>query len=166
MKMNVYITTGTFEYLKGIEMTYPSESMVTMVNQDGALLLHETTKTSVFKEPREYEILGSSGLIGTEGFAVINNIPVTEESGPLFEHQFKDLPSLLEKEKGIISIRVLRPLSSNTYLILTIWDSAAAFENGKTLLDSEIRKGYENVKHSHIFTSAPYVSKYTIVIPQ
>ncbi|MEC1524061.1 antibiotic biosynthesis monooxygenase [Neobacillus niacini] len=166
MKMNVYITTGTFEYLKGIEMTYPSESMATMVNQDGALLLHETSKTSVFKEPRKYEILESSGLIGKEGFAVINNIPITEESVPLFEHQFKDLPSLLEKEKGFIAIRVLRPLSSNTYIILTIWESAITFENRKTLLDSEIKKAYENVKHSHIFTSAPYVSKYTIVTPQ
>lgn len=77
MKMNVYITTGTFEYLKGIEMRYPSESMVTMVNEDSALLLHETSKTSVFKEPRKYEVVGSSGLIGKEGFVVMKNIPVS-----------------------------------------------------------------------------------------
>jgi heme oxygenase (mycobilin-producing) len=162
MKMNVYITTGTFEYLKAMEIRYPTESMVTMVNEDSALLLHETSKTSVFKEPRKYEVVGSSGLIGKEGYVVIHNIPVTEEGSPLFEHQFKNLPSLLEKEMGYIAMRVLRPLSSNTYLILTTWESALTFEDRKILLDSEIKKGYENVNHSNIFTSAPYVSKYTI----
>jgi heme oxygenase (mycobilin-producing) len=55
--MNVYITTGTFEYLKAMEIRYPTESMVTMVNEDSALLLHETSKTSVFKEPRRYEVV-------------------------------------------------------------------------------------------------------------
>jgi heme oxygenase (mycobilin-producing) len=160
--MNVYITTGTFEYLKGIEMRYPSESMVTMGNEDSALLLHETSKTSVFKEPRKYEVVGSSGLIGKEGFVVMNNIPIAEESRPLFEHQFKDLPSLLKKEMGLIAIRVLRPLSSNTYLILTIWESALTYEDRKTLFDSELKKRYEKVNHSNIFTSAPYVSKYSI----
>lgn len=164
--MNVYITTGTFEYLKGIEMRYPSESMVTMVNEDSTLLLHETSNTSVFKEPRKYEVLGTSGLIGKEGYVVMNYIPVTEESGPIFEHQFKDLPSQLGKEFGFIAMRVLRSLSSNTYLILTIWESPLTFEARKTLLDSEIKKGYENVNHTNIFTSEPYVSKYTIPTEQ
>jgi heme oxygenase (mycobilin-producing) len=164
--MNVYITTGSFEYLKGLEMRYPSESMVTMINEDSALLLHETNKTSVFKEPRKYEVLGSSGLIGKEGYVVMNNIPVTEESCPLFEHQFKNLPSQLEKEMGPIAIRILRPLSSNTYIIVTIWESARTFDDSKTLLDSEIKKGYENVHSSNIFTSAPYISKYTIPTQQ
>jgi heme oxygenase (mycobilin-producing) len=162
MKMNVYITTGTFEYLKGIEMRYPTESMVTMVNEDSALLLHETSKTSVFKEPRKYEVVGSSGLIRKEGYVVMNNFPVAEESVPIVEHQYKDLPILLEKEIGLIAIRVLRPLSSNIYIILTIWESAITFEDRKTLLDSEIKKGYKNVNHSNIFTSGEYVSKYTI----
>jgi heme oxygenase (mycobilin-producing) len=160
--MNVYITMGTFEYLKGIELKHPSESMVMMVNEDSALLLHETSKTSVFKEPRKYEVVGSSGLIGKEGFAVMNNIPVAKESSPLFEHHFKDLPSLLKKEMGLIAIRVLRPLSSNTYIILTIWESALTYEDRKTLFDSELKKGYEKVNHSNIFTSAPYVSKFSI----
>ncbi len=160
--MNVYITMGTFEYLKGIELKYPSELMVTMVNEDSALLLHETSKTSIFKEPRKYEVVGSSGLIGKEGYVVMNNIPVAEESSPLFEHQFKDLPSLLEKEMGLIAIRVLRPLSSNTYIILTIWESALTYQDRKTLFDSELKKGYKKGNHSNIFTSAPYVSKYTI----
>lgn len=63
---------------------------------------------------------------------------------------------------GRIAIRVLRPLSSNTYLILTIWESALTYEERKTLFDSEFKKRYEKVNHSNIFTSAPYVSKYTI----
>jgi heme oxygenase (mycobilin-producing) len=166
MKMNVYIATGTFEYLKGIEMRYPSELMVTMVNEDGALLLHETSKQSVFKEPDKYEVLATSGLIEKEGLVVINNIPVTEENSPLFEYRLKDLPSLLEREMGLTAIRFLRPLSSSIYIILTFWESELTFENSKTLLDSTIKKGYEYVNHSNIFTSAPFVSKYTIPAEQ
>ncbi|WHY02031.1 antibiotic biosynthesis monooxygenase [Neobacillus sp. DY30] len=160
--MNAYITTGTFEYLKGIEMSYPAESMVTMVNEDSALLIHETTKPSHFKEPSKYEVLASSGLIEKKGYVVIYNIPVPEESRPLFEYRLKDLPNLIEKEMGLNAIRIFRPLSSNTYIILTAWESALTFENSKTLLDSSIKKSYENVNYSNIFTSAPYVSKYTI----
>ncbi|MDQ0973068.1 heme-degrading monooxygenase HmoA [Neobacillus niacini] len=164
--MNVYIATGTFEYLKEIEERYPSELMVTMINEDGALLLHETSTQTVFKEPSKYEVLATSGLIEKKGLVVINYIPVTEENKSLFEYRLKDLPRLLEKEMGLIAIRVLRPLSSNVYIILTIWDSQLTFENSKNLLDSTIEQGYEYVNHSNIFISAPYVSKYTIPADQ
>jgi heme oxygenase (mycobilin-producing) len=160
--MYIYITIGTFEYLKGIELKYPSESMIIMVNENGALLLHETSKPSVFKVPRNYEVLGSSGLIIKKGFIVMNNLPVTEESRPVLEYQFKNLPGLVETEERFKAIRILRPLSTNTYIILTQWENEIAYEKGKSVLDSEINKGYKNVVQSNMFTSAPYVSKYII----
>jgi heme oxygenase (mycobilin-producing) len=161
-KMNIYITIGTFEYLKGIEIKYSTESMVTMVNENGALLLHETSKPSVFKEPRKYEVLSSSGLIMEEGFVVMNHLPITEVSRPIFELQFKNLPCLVETEEGFTAIRILRPLSSYTYVILTIWENEITYEKRKSDLDSEINKRFENAIQSNMFTSAPYVSKYSI----
>jgi heme oxygenase (mycobilin-producing) len=158
--MNTYITIGTFEYLKGLELKYPAESMVTMINENGALLLHETSKPSVFKEPRKYEILSWSGTLIKEGFGVLNYVPINEESSPLFEHQFKNLPSLVKTEEGFRSIRVLRPLSSNTYIILSIWEDEKTYD--KSVLQSEIKKRYESVTQSNMFTSAPYASKYHI----
>lgn len=164
--MNIYITSGTLDYLKGIENKYPTETIVTMVNENGALLLHETIEASVFKEPRKYEVIDSEGIINKEGYVVINYIPVTEEGRPLFEHQFKWRQSLVETEPGFIAIRVLRPFSSNTYIILTIWESEIAFQschNFKAFLET-YSKGSEKGIDSQlkIFTSGAYASKYTI----
>jgi heme oxygenase (mycobilin-producing) len=165
--MNMYITTGTWDYLKRIESKFPEEMMVIMVNENGALLVHETNGPSVFKEPRKYEVIDSAGQITKNGFAVLNHIPVTEEGRPLFEYEMKGKASIVKKESGFIAIRILRPLSSRTFIILTIWESEIDFQkwqNSKSFLNVHIKNG--SIKgidlQPKIFTSGSYVSIYTI----
>ncbi|WHY78911.1 antibiotic biosynthesis monooxygenase [Neobacillus sp. WH10] len=163
--MHVYLTTGTFDFLKRIESKYPNEVMVTMVNENGALLLHETIGGTAFKEPRRYEVLESIGEIQKEGFAVMNNIPVKDEGRPLFEHQFKNQVQNIENEPGLIAFRLLRPLSSNTYVILTVWENEAYHQKWKksdTFFEADKIKGTSINTQQNIFASAPYVSKYSI----
>jgi heme oxygenase (mycobilin-producing) len=165
--MNIYITTGTFDYLKRIVEKYPDEAIVTMVNGDDALLLHETNGKTVFKEPRKYEVFDSSGEFTKTGFVVMNHIPVTDEGRPLFEHQFKNRPRMVDNEPGFIANRVLRPLSSNTYIILTVWDKEMSFENWKNSasfpLSHEKPTAEKGVSEQpQIFASKSYVRKYTI----
>lgn len=74
------------------------------------MLIHETEGNSLFHEPRPYEVLDAVGLLGGE-FIVCNNIPVTDEGRPLFEHRFNQRARLIEKEPGFVAIRVLRPLN-------------------------------------------------------
>lgn len=166
--MNVYITAGTYDYLKKLESSYPIETMVTMVNENGAQLWHETKGSTVFKEPRRYAVLDSSGEIKKEGFAVQNNIPVTDEGRPLFEHQFMIRARRVENQAGFIAIRVLRPLSSNTYVILTVWENEMSFQkwqSSKSFSEAHGKKDLEKGidPKPRIFASAPYVSKYTIM---
>jgi heme-degrading monooxygenase HmoA len=166
--MNVYITAGTFNFLKSIETKYPKEMMTMMVNQNGALLLHESDGATVFKEPRKYEVIASAGEWQKEGFVVMNNLPVTNEGRPLFEHQFKNRTGKVVNEPGFIAIRVLRPLSSNTYVILTVWDNEMSYqrwERSDTFLEAHTKKGADkgiNLEPK-FFASASYVSKYTIM---
>ncbi|WP_066068376.1 antibiotic biosynthesis monooxygenase family protein [Neobacillus soli] len=163
--MYVYMTAGTFEFLKKVETKYPKENMITMMNENGALLLHESIGATVFKEPRRYEVLETSGEMKKEGYAVMNNIPVTEEGRPLFEHQFKNRYSKFENEQGFIALRVLRPLSSNTYVILTVWEKEIYYQkwqNSESFFEAHKNKAAGIDLQPKIFASAAYVSKYTI----
>jgi heme-degrading monooxygenase HmoA len=165
--MQIYITTGTYEYLKGIANENSQEEMLLMENENGALLLHETDGETVFKEPRKYEVLDSAGGFGSTGFVVMNNIPVTDEGRPIFEYRFKNRSKQIENQPGFAAIRVLRPLSSNTYIVLTVWENEAAFKNWK---NSESFKGAHSHKseesgiepQTKIFASSSYTTIYTI----
>jgi heme oxygenase (mycobilin-producing) len=164
--MNVYMTTGTYDYLKKVESKYASETMIIMQNMNGTLLLHESSSESVFKEPRKYEVINSTGHLEKSGFVVMNNIPVTDEGRPLFEYQSKNIDQMIQGEPGLIAIRVLKPLSSSTYVILTQWEDESAFSNWKTSISYE--KVHEKIgtghgkAHTQIFSGTSYVNKYII----
>ncbi len=160
----MYITSGTFDYLSKIAKNYPDEKMVKMVNEDGALLLHETNGDTVFKEPRKYLVLDSAGMISETGFAAIINIPVTEEGRPFFEYQFKNKMALIEAQSGFATIRILQPLSSQTYLVLTVWDTSEAFQSWKSSSSYKAILTLANDTESteKIFSSMPYVKTYSI----
>ncbi|MCM3573351.1 MULTISPECIES: antibiotic biosynthesis monooxygenase family protein [Mesobacillus] len=166
--MNLYITSGTPDFLLKLKEKHQGETMVLMNNNESSLLVHETDKKTVFSSPRKYEVIDSAGNLGHEGFAVFNNIPVTDEGRPLFEDRFLNRPRLIENEPGFIAIRVLRPLSSNTYIIMTIWKNESSFENwqkSKAYENAHKKRGTEagiDGARPNIFESASYVSKYYI----
>ncbi|MGG5253334.1 antibiotic biosynthesis monooxygenase family protein [Neobacillus sp. SM06] len=163
--VKIYVTTGTLEYLSTIAASNPEEKMVKMANEDDALLLHETNGDPVFKEPRKYLILDSKGTIGETGFAAFIHVPVTDEGRRLFEYQFKNKMASIEAEAGFSAIRVLQPLSSQTYIVITIWDTEQAFQIWKA---SSSYKASLNLigdadPAEKLFTSMPYVKTYSIV---
>ena len=160
--MNVYITAGTLDFLQKIESKYPNERMLAMLNENGAILLHETSGQTVFNEPRRYEVLESYGDLNKEGFVVMNNISVTGEGRPLFEHQFKQLTENVVTAQGLTALRLLRPISSNPYIIMTVWENKALYQKwqGSNSTFDELKAGFDGQKK--IFTSSPYINKYTI----
>lgn len=78
--------------------------------------------------PAYYEAIDAVGTLSGAGFAVLNNIPVTEEGHSIFEQRFMNRARKVEQEPGFIAIRVLRPLNNDTYVILTLWREEADFE--------------------------------------
>ena len=62
--------------------------MIVMHGEGNSLLLHETEGKTVFQTPRRYEVISSSGTLEENGFFAFNNIPVTDEGRPIFEHRF------------------------------------------------------------------------------
>ncbi|CAM3651745.1 antibiotic biosynthesis monooxygenase family protein [Mesobacillus zeae] len=166
--MNMFITAGTFDFLQKMKDRYPSEKMLLLSSGEGASILHETEGKTVFNEPRKYEVIDTAGTFDGAGFAVLNNIPVNDEGRPLFEYRFLNRPRMIEKEPGFVAIRVLRPLSSNTYVILTLWDSEPSFEkwqDSQAYKHGHKKSGTEegiDAKPS-IFSGPSYVSKHHTV---
>ncbi|RSD29290.1 antibiotic biosynthesis monooxygenase family protein [Mesobacillus subterraneus] len=166
--MNLYITSGTADFLLKLKEKHAGETMVLMNNNESSILVHETNGKTVYSAPRKYEVIDSAGTFRNEGFAVLNNIPVTDEGRPLFEDRFLNRPRMIESEPGFIAIRVLRPVSSNTYIILTIWENESAFlnwQNSKAYDHAHKKRGTEagiDQTRPNIFESASYVSKYYI----
>lgn len=169
--MNVFITSGTYDFLKTIQQKHSSESMILMDSPRGAALVHETSGKTVFSSPRRYEVVDASGQIVNHGYVVLNNIPVTDEGRPLFEHRFKNRAGAIENEPGFVSIRVLRPLDSDTYVIFTQWKDAKAFENWKSsqaYSEAHKKRGTEEGldKKPQIFSGASYVTTFTVPTEQ
>lgn len=165
--MYIFITTGTYNFMKKLQEKHTSEKIILMENSEDATLLHETNNKTVFQSPRKYEVIDASGELADHGFVVFNNIPVTDEGRPIFEYRFKGRARAIENTPGFIAIRVLRPLDSDTYVILTQWQDRESFTNWKDSKEfqqaHEMKKPEAGVnKQPHIFSSPSYVTTYIV----
>ena len=163
--MNIYITSGTPAFMETVRDKYPKEMIIVMHDETDALLVHETTGKTVFQTPRRYEVLASSGALDENGYFVLNHLPVTDEGRPIFEHLFKERVHALDDTLGFIAFRLLRPLDSDTYIVMTEWSANTYYEmwkNSSSFYDAHLtgraEAGIDNTPH--IFTSAAFVTSY------
>lgn len=169
--MNIYITSGTLAFMETIRDKYAQEMIIAMHDESNALLLHETNGKTVFQTPRRYEVLASSGTLDENGYFVYNHIPVSDEGRPIFEQRFKERTSVLDDTLGFVAYRILRPLDSDTYIVMTEWSASTYYEmwkNSSSLHDAYLtghtEVGVDNTPH--IFTSAPFVTTYTTKVKE
>ncbi|CAH0223952.1 Heme-degrading monooxygenase HmoB [Peribacillus sp. Bi96] len=166
--MNVFITSGTYDFLKLKKDKHPNEKILLMQNAQNTVLLHETTGKTLFSSPRKYEVVDGKGSLQDHGYVVMNNIPVSEEGRPVFEHRFKNRAGLIENEPGFVALRILRPINSETYVILTIWEKQSDFMNWKK--SSSFQQAHSSdskppVTNSSqkMFSGEAFVTQYTLV---
>lgn len=76
-----------------------------------------------------YEVIDTSGNVEAAGIIVLNNVPVKSEGRSAFEKRFLNRPRRIENEPGFKAIRIMRPMDSNTYVILSQWASEEAFRD-------------------------------------
>ncbi|MDX1807396.1 MAG: antibiotic biosynthesis monooxygenase [Paenisporosarcina sp.] len=167
--MNIYLTSGTPDFMTSLREKHPNEKMVVLHGEGNAVLLHETSGKTLFQTPRSYEVIDSSGELSDQGYFVFNNIPVTDEGRPIFEHRFTNRARAIEDEPGFIAIRVLRPMDSDTYIVLTEWTGPASFEawqSSQAYNKAHEKRGTDEGidKRPNIFSSASYVSTYKTVV--
>lgn len=169
--MYMYMTTGTRDFMEKLKERYSDKRMILMHGGGQSLLVHETEAKSVFQTPRRYEVISSTGELKEEGYFVCNNIPVTDEGRPVFEHRFSSGNSKMGAQSGFIAFRLLRPLDSDTYIVLTEWEAASDFDRWKNSpafkeshQSSDTKEFADNT--THIFASASYVTTYVAKIEE
>lgn len=163
------MTNGTYEFLNALKDKHPKETMIHLQGDETTLLFHETEGSTVFASPRKYEAIDQTGEISNGAFFVFNNIPVSEEGIPVFEYRFKNRARLIEQEPGFAAIRVLRPLSSDTYVILTAWKAEKDFlkwQESKAYEKAHEKRKTENgidQQQPQIFLRPSFVTKYHLI---
>ncbi len=163
--MKFFITSGTRDFMKSLGKKYANENMIVMEGIGNSLLIHETTRDSVFQSPMKYEVIASAGSLQEEGYFALHHVPTTDEGRPIFEHWMSSRVDNVENEAGFLAHRLLRPASSNTYIFLTEWTDKTFFDlwkdsisYQKIIKDNKNGTGLE--RKPHIFSSAPYVTTY------
>jgi heme oxygenase (mycobilin-producing) len=163
IKLNVHITTGTYDFLNATKEKHLDVSLVLMQNEDHALLFHETKGTTFFTTSRKYELIATIGLLREEGFVAMNHVPVTDEGKPLFEHHIKKLLPLMESIDGFIALRFLKPVNTKAYILLTSWKNEKSFkswQNSQIYLKTFETSSIDSI--SKIFSTGSYISTYFI----
>lgn len=156
--MNLYITSGTPEFMESIKKKHPRESIFLLHGIGNSVLIHETSKKTIFQAPRKYEIMESYGNLSENGFFALKHIPVSDEGRPIFEFQYTSLTNTIQKEPGFIALRVLKPLKSDTYIILTEWTGPNSFE----VWEKRVQLNFSHIANKQtMFSGVPYVSTYT-----
>jgi heme-degrading monooxygenase HmoA len=142
-----------------IQEKHADQDIVLMQSAQETLLLHETEGKTIFQAPRKYEVLDGSGSIHS-GFVVILHVPVREEGRPIFEYQFKEKATKLEKESGLKAHRLLRPLNGDTYLFLTVWENGDAYSDSSFANDID---GQEIVgENQSVLANPTFITQYGI----
>ncbi|RHW36619.1 antibiotic biosynthesis monooxygenase [Lysinibacillus yapensis] len=165
--MFIYLTSGTPEYMESMRKKYlPKEQMIVLHGSGSSMLLHETEGKTLFATPRKYEVIDHVNDIQQSGYFVLNNIPVSEEGRPIFENRFLNRAGAIENEPGFIAYRLLRPIGSDTYVVLTQWtgpQSYEAWKNSKAFKEAHSKpdQATPGVKKQNIFNAASYVTTYS-----
>lgn len=165
--MFTYLTSGTADYMEKLLKKYtPDEQMIVLHGSGTSVLLHETEGKTLFATPRKYEVIDSVNTLEQSGYFVLNNIPVSDEGRPIFEKRFLNRSKAIEKEPGFIAYRLLRPLASDTYIVLTQWTGPHSFEawkNSQAFKDAHSKPAgaTPGVKQQNIFNAASYITTYS-----
>lgn len=163
--MNIHVTYGDVTELKAIQHSLNLEQLVLMELGNEAVLIQENDGTAGFAEADSYTVLDASGEIVKGNYAVFNNIPVTEEGREIFEQRFMGRARQIEDTEGFSAIRVLRPLESDTYVILTMWQDEGSFKAWQTsqaYANAHKKRGTEEGidKKPNIFSRPSFVTTY------
>ncbi|TWT03484.1 antibiotic biosynthesis monooxygenase [Planomicrobium sp. CPCC 101079] len=164
--MELYKWEGHRDQGVAILAAFPNSRLIYLINGEESAVLFESEESAAVQGFESYQVLNAVGDINNGYFAVFNNIPVTEEGRELFESRFENRAGMVEKEPGFAAIRVLRPLNTDTYIILTLWKDEESFKNwqqSQAYGHAHAKRGTEDGidKRPNIFPRPSFVKTYT-----
>ena len=165
--MNLYITSGTFDYLRKTKKN--AEHLLLLTNPLKSSLIQESDGGTLFKSAQKYKVIESIGALRQEGYVLLNYIPVSAEGKEPFEFAFHHALEKMNGIDGFHSLRLCRPTESDTYLAITQWRDKETFLTWKkspayiALFDQKA----PSLAHSpqKLFTGDSYSVEYTAPSP-
>lgn len=156
------MTSGTIDFLKKLENQFTDLSFRLMHNNEHAISYYEHENKKIFQTGRTYEILTQSGEMQDTGFVVMNNIPVSEDSQPIFEYQFKNRKTEIETMPGFQAFRFLKPTRGHIYIVLTQWAAPEDFEHWRST--PQFAEAHKNLiaKRPVHFSERPFLTTYNM----
>ncbi|MFC2949974.1 antibiotic biosynthesis monooxygenase family protein [Virgibacillus sediminis] len=158
--MKAYMTLGTRDFLEKLVDKHPDLGLYLMGQGTGTLAYYENQNKNVFSAGNEYEIISENGEIEDEGYVVMNNIPVLEDSRDSFEQRFKQRQHGVDSMPGFQAFRFLRPLTGKTYVVMTQWRSKEDFENWKNSDQFKEAHKSQDSKPPAYFADRPFITSY------
>ena len=129
LAMELYKWTGNSDQEAAMLDAAPNAQLICLADNGESTVLFESEGEKQPQGFEAFEVLNAVGDINDGYFAVFNNIPVTDEGREIFESRFQNRAGKVEGEPGFAAIRVLRPLNSDTYIILTMWKDEQSFKD-------------------------------------
>ncbi|MUK90097.1 antibiotic biosynthesis monooxygenase [Ornithinibacillus sp. L9] len=158
--MKAYMTNGTGDFLTKLAEKHPQIDIHIMSSGAGSLAYYEGVEKKLFVAGRTYEVIVQKGDIKEEGFVAMNNIPVTEEGRPVFEDRFKNRKHEVDQFSGFQAFRLLRPLTGNTYVVFTQWESEVDYDNWVNSDTFKQSHAESPTKPSAYFADNPFLTTY------
>ena len=158
--MNFYITSGTLSFLKIIQKKHHTAKIILLNNPSESMLLHEGNEKSFFQSPRTFEVIEQAGELKQEGFFALYHIPVSPEDRPSFEFDLKEATNIIHQQPGMKAFRLLRPVTSTSYIVLTNWmkeQDYARFDQSKIFTNKKLESLFNT---QVLFTGKPYTATY------
>ncbi|MER1999169.1 MAG: Target of RNAIII-activating protein [Lysinibacillus sp.] len=161
--MFFYMTSGTPEFMEKMFADKRDVGLYLLHGQGNSILFYETDKKkSIFATPRKFEVIDGRGRFEQRGYFAIENIPVADEERYVFEEAVVKTVSALHGDLACIAFRVLRPVKSETFLIVTQWAGPVSYEKWKAGASAftELVGGATSTTQT-MFTSKAYVSTFS-----
>lgn len=162
--MWAFMTTGTAHFLKDLTESHPEINFHFMRSGVSTLVYYESKKKkSIFVSGRSFNILKNDGVLNEKGFVVMDFIPVTEEGMDIFEEKTKQQFSIIENTNGLITLKLLKQLKKNTYVILSQWETERHYKNWQKSDEYEQANFANLARLPAYFAERPFTSTYYMV---
>lgn len=159
--MFFYMTSGTPDFMEKLYRNKRDIGLYLLHGQGNSVLFYETDKKkSIFATPRKFDVVAERGTFEQRGYFAFENIPVADEEQGVFEEAaVKAVVSSLAGDSACIAYRVLRPVKSEIFLVVTQWAGPASYEKWKEHAEAFTSLVDRSTSVTQtMFTSKAYVS--------
>lgn len=128
--MYAFTTTGTTDFLQKLTDKHHEYEFTFMKNRQTTAVYYESEhKKRIFAAGSQFTIIKQYLPIPTNGFVVMQTIPVARESRKIFIEKMERTFDTFTLAKGLNAARVLLAKRKNSFQIFMVWENEAMYDD-------------------------------------